>query len=221
MPADQVAQADEGLHPIFNGATFAGWKFQPEFGGHWVLRDGVLLGTGQPYEKRPADRDLWSEAEYRDFQLVVDWRLPKKPESKKLPVFTADGLYARGKDGKYLDQEILDAGDSGVFMRGDMRSQVNIWSQPMGSGDINDYHKDEKLPAELATCLPKKKADAKAGEWNRFVVTMRGECITVVLNGETVIDAAELPGVPSRGPIGLQDHNDPIEFRNLFLKPLD
>jgi hypothetical protein len=222
LPADQIAQADDKLRPIFNGATFAGWKFQPEFAGHWVIRDGVLIGTGQPYEKRPSDRDLWSEAESKDFQLVVDWRLPKKPEAKKLPVFTADGLYARGKDGKYLDQEILDAGDSGVFVRGNTKSQVNIWSQPMGSGDINDYHKDEKLSAEQRkACLPKKKADAKSGDWNRFVITMRGERITVTLNGETVIDAAELPDVPPRGPIGLQDHNDPIEFRNLFLKPLD
>jgi hypothetical protein len=50
---------------------------------------------------------------------------------------------------------------------------------------------------------------------------MRGDRVTVVLNGETVIDRAELPGVPPRGPIGLQDHNDSVEFRNLFLKPLE
>jgi hypothetical protein len=92
----------------------------------------------------------------------------------------------------------------------------------MGSGDINDYHKDESLPAAMRrACMPKKKADAKSGEWNRFAITMRGDRIAVVLNGETVIEGAELPGVPQRGPIGLQDHNDPIEFRNLFLKPLD
>lgn len=136
-------------------------------------------------------------------------------------MFTPDGLYAR-QDGKYLEQELLDAGDSGVFVRGNTRSQVNIWSQPMGSGDINDYHKDERLSAELRRALlPKKKADAKFGQWNRFVVTMRGDRITVALNGETVIDRAELPGVPPRGPIGLQDHNDPVEFRNVFLKPLE
>ena len=60
--------------------------------------------------------------------------------------------------------------------------------------------------------MPKKKADAKSGEWNRFVIAMRGDRITVVLNGETVID----PQTPRRAaawPIGLQDHNDPIEFQ--------
>ncbi|HEY7427115.1 MAG TPA: DUF1080 domain-containing protein [Gemmataceae bacterium] len=220
-PDGQVAQADEGLRPIFDGATFTGWKYRDAFAGHWVIRDGVLLGTGKPYAKRPPDRDLWTEKAYGDFRLIVDWRLPKKPEPRKLPVFTPDGLYARDNN-KFLEQEVLDAGDSGVFVRGSTRSQVNIWSQPMGSGDINDYHKDEKLPAAIRrACMPRKKADAKSGAWNRFVITMRGDVINVVLNGETVIDRARLPEVPPRGPIGLQDHNDPVEFCNLFLKPLD
>src|SRR5262249_18749204 len=116
LTVEQVARADEGMRPIFDGATFTGWKFRPEFAGHWVIHEGVLQGPGQPYEKRPADRDIWTEKEYRDFLLIVDWRLPKKPEPKKLPVFTPDGLYARGADNKYLEQEILDAGDSGVFV---------------------------------------------------------------------------------------------------------
>jgi hypothetical protein len=49
---------------------------------------------------------------------------------------------------------------------------------------------------------------------------MQGDRIHVVLNGETVIDRAQLPGVPARGPIALQDHSDPIEFRNIFIKEL-
>ena len=42
-----------------------------------------------------------------------------------------------------------------------------------------------------------------------------------MLNGELVIDRAELPKVPSRGPLGLQNHGDPVEFRNLFIKELE
>lgn len=220
-PEDQIAQADQGLRSLFDGVSFAGWKFLDEHKGHWIIQDGILSGTGKPYAKRPATRDLWTEKEYDDFILVADWRLPKKPQMQPLPVFTPDGLYARDDKGKYLSRPILDAGDSGIFVRGSDRSQVNIWCQPMGSGDINDYHKDAKLSAEIRrACMPKKKADAPLGQWNRFVITMRGDRVTVVLNGETVIERATLPGVPARGPVGLQDHNDPVEFRNLFLKTL-
>jgi hypothetical protein len=35
-----------------------------------------------------------------------------------------------------------------------------------------------------------------------------------------VTDNAELPDVAACGPIGLQDHGTPIEFRDLFIKPL-
>ena len=50
---------------------------------------------------------------------------------------------------------------------------------------------------------------------------MKGELLTVVLNGKTVIDRARLPGVPKRGPIALQHHGDPIQFANLYINPLD
>ena len=64
------------------------------------------------------------------------------------------------------------------------------------------------------------KADARAGEWNRFEITLRGDRVTVVLNGNTVVQNAELPGIRKRGPVGLGNFNDPIEFANLFIKEL-
>ena len=45
--------------------------------------------------------------------------------------------------------------------------------------------------------------------------------LTVNLNGETVIEDAQLPGIPARGPLALQHHGDPIEFANIFVKELD
>ena len=80
---------------------------------------------------------------------------------------------------------------------------------------------DRLVPVEVRrACVPSKRADAPFGQWNRFVVTLRGDRVTVVLNGERVIDQAPLPKVPARGPLGLQNHGDPIEFRNLFIKEL-
>jgi hypothetical protein len=220
--AKQVAQGDEGFRSLFDGVSFAGWQHHAENQGQWKARSGVIHCAEKVPVKRRQDRDLWTEKEYGDFVMVVDWRLPKTPEARMLPTFTSDGLFVRDGAGKVQRREILDAGDSGVFVRGNTRSQVNIWSQPMGSGDINDYHKDAKLPSAIRrACVPKKKADRPAGEWNRFLITMRGDRITVVLNGAMVIEQAELPGVPVRGRLGLQDHGDPVEFRNLFIKALD
>ena len=53
------------------------------------------------------------------------------------------------------------------------------------------------------------------------MITMKKDRVTVVLNGQTVIDDTPLPGLPARGPIGLQHHGDPVEFTNLFIKELD
>lgn len=220
--ADRVAQADEGLRSIFDGLSFDGWQFREEFRGHWVAQDGVVRCDGQIRGPRGQSRDLWSEREYGDVLLVADWRLLRKPEPTMLPTFTPDGLFVVDADGKTVRRLLDSAGDSGIYLRDSTRAQVNIWCQPMGSGDINDYHKDATLPLEIRrACVPTKKADHPPGQWNRFVITMRGERLSVVLNGEQVIDGAQLPGVPARGRIALQNHNDPVEFRNLFIKKLD
>jgi hypothetical protein len=58
------------------------------------------------------------------------------------------------------------------------------------------------------------------GEWNRYVIRMQGERLTVDLNGVRVIDGARLPGVPERGPIAFQSHGSPIEFQNVFVRSL-
>ena len=221
-PADKVAQADEGLRSLFDGVSFQGWRHPEEFSGHWVAKDGVIACDGRVKVPKGQSKDLWTEKDYTDFVLAADWRLPSKPEPRARPTFTPDGLFVRDDKGQVVRKEIPDAGDSGIHLRGNDRYQVNIWSQPMGSGDINALHKDASLPEEVRrACLPKKRADAPFGQWNRFVITLRGERVSVVLNGELVIDRAELPQVPPRGPLGLQNHGDPVEFRNLFLKELE
>jgi hypothetical protein len=78
------------------------------------------------------------------------------------------------------------------------------------------------MPAEVrAAATPKVKADERVGRWNRFLITMRGDRLTVELNGQTVIDNCQLLGVPAEGPIALQHHGDRIEFANVFVRRLD
>ena len=72
-----------------------------------------------------------------------------------------------------------------------------------------------------AGVTPKMKADKPLGQWNRFLITMKGDRLTVDLNGKRVIDNAQLPGVAPRGPIALQHHGDAVQFANLFVKELE
>ncbi|MGH9338032.1 MAG: 3-keto-disaccharide hydrolase [Acidobacteriota bacterium] len=211
----------EGFTSISAGASFQGWKWHKDLEDRWEITDSgvVRLREDQPPRERGADYNLWSEKSYRDFTLMVDWRLTGKPVRMPMNAFTTDGLIKRDQNGEVVKHEIEHAGDSGIYLRGDPRFQVNIWSQPMGSGDINSLHKDASLPVEVRRSLmPSLRADHPAGEWNRFVITMRGDRVTVVLNGETVLDQAQLPGVPEAGPIALQNHGDPIDFRNLWIR---
>ncbi len=220
-PADTVAQADAGFVSLLDGVSFQGWKYLAGHRDHWTIHDGVIHYDGQAEGPR-RERDLWSEAEFGDFELIVDWRLTAKPTIKPHPIVLPNGDFDRDAQGKRKTYPHLDAGDSGLYLRGSSKCQINIWSQELGSGEINGYRTDRQLPEEVRkACLPRKKADKPFGQWNRFAITMRGDRLTVALNGETVICGARLPGVAPTGPIALQHHGDPIEFRNLFIRKLE
>ena len=100
------------------------------------------------------------------------------------------------------------------------------------SGEVYGYRTDPKQPPEVrAGVTPRTQADKPVGEWNRFEITMRGERLTVVLNGKKVIENAQLPGIPPRGRIALQHHggfrdgkyrpsSSLVQFKNVFIKEL-
>jgi hypothetical protein len=53
-----------------------------------------------------------------------------------------------------------------------------------------------------------------------MVITIKGDRLTVALNGEEVITSAQLPGIPAKGPIALQNHGQAIQFKNIYVKEL-
>jgi hypothetical protein len=122
--------------------------------------------------------------------------------------------------------------DSGIFLRGSSKAQVNIWCWPIGSGEVYGYRTDVSMPAAVrAGATPRLNADHDIGAWNTFEITLRGNRLTVVLNGEEVIGSVELPGVPQEGPIALQHHGQKkdgmwvappslVQFRSISVKEL-
>jgi hypothetical protein len=219
--AEETAAEALGFLPLYTGLDLNGWKQTEGHAGHWQPQNWILKYDGKSEAKEVKDKHLWTEKEYGDFQMVVDWRLPNKPVKKTYPVVLPNGDDKLGDDGKPVMAEVDDAGNTGILLRGSEEAQLNICCYPVGSGEITAFRTNKQLPAEVrAACTPKVRADAPLGQWNRFLITVKGDRVTAQLNGKTIIENAQLPGLASRGPIGLQHHNEPIEFANLFVREL-
>jgi len=194
----------KGFTPLFNGKDLAGWKVPAGDNGHWKVLDGVIDYDAKTEAKK--EQSLWTEKSFKNFVLLVDWRFKtgfKGYMNKNVYFILPDGTHKKDANGKDIKLEIEDL-DSGIFVRGQESAQVNIWMWPIGSGEVYGYRMNKKLPPEVwAGVTPKKKMDRPRGEWNTFEITMKSDRLTVKLNGETVIENAQLPGVAKEGPIGL------------------
>lgn len=128
----------------------------------------------------------------------------------------------------YIDWKIEEKGDSGIYLRGN--PQVQIWDSERtpgaqgedknsGSGGLWNNQKNPKRPL--------KKADKTVGEWNTFHIVMKGDKVTIHLNGVLVVDQVTLENfwergkpLPARGPIELQHHGDRLWFKNIYIREL-
>lgn len=128
---------------------------------------------------------------------------------------------AKFKDFKlHLEFKIPPESNSGVYLRGRYEIQIND-----DYGKEPDSHHCGGLYGFIA---PTKMAVKPVGQWNTFDITLIGRWVTLIFNGEKVIDNTEIPGITGSainsredepGPIMLQCHNDPIHFRNIIITP--
>lgn len=137
-----------------------------------------------------------------------------------------------------LEFRTQEKSNSGVFLRA---SDIVNWLQ--NSIEVQILQGDEDAPVHLVGAIfdvaaPARAVPIKPGEWYRYVITAKGNTITVMLNGEEVnkvnldqwtVAGANPDGTKNKfakaykdmarsGRIGLQDHGAPIEFRNLFIE---
>ncbi len=144
---------------------------------------------------------LTTDKFYRDFELSLEY--------KTVP--TADsGIYLRG----IPQVQIWDSTEEKKFKHGADKGSGGLWNNSKGAPG-----KD-----------PSKRMDKPFGEWNKFDITMLGERVTVVMNDETVVDAAVMENffdknrvlpVPATGPIQLQTHGGEISWRKVTIRELD
>lgn len=212
-----------GFVPLFDGRTWANWLHEPHLDGVWEIAEGTIrLRTDEPPRQRGKDYNLSTAKQYKDFVLIIDWRLTGKPVVKPNQWLMDDGQFHTDAAGKLIMKDNLTWGDSGIYLRGARAAQVNIWCQPCGSGEVGTKFKDtEATKEERMKSMPSVRADKGPGEWNRFIITLRGDRVDVTLNGVDIIQGARLKQIPAEGPITLQNHKDGVEFRRIFIKELE
>lgn len=226
----QSGTPPKGFMSLFNGKDFTNWKVPVGDNGHWKIINNVIDYDAESEAKE--DKNLWSQKSYKDFVLYVDWRIKETPwQNPRVPIILPSGLHKRNEKGEEITTTVPDS-DSGILLRGVGKCQANIWGWPIGSGEVYGYRMDEKMPPEVRRGVtPKVNADKNIGEWNTFKITMKGNRLTVELNGIVVIENALLPEIPESGPIGLQHHGSKkdgqwvsppslVQFRNIYIKEL-
>jgi hypothetical protein len=209
----------EGFQLLFNGKDLTGWQGEVQIDKRSKMTPDELAAAQKEANEKTLPHwkveegvlvcdgmtflNLATVKDYRDIELYVDWKIEPK-------------------------------GDSGIYLRGE--PQVQIWDSDSmnpkrreagkGSGALwNNSNPKDKVPL--------KKADHPPGEWNTFHIVMKGDKVTVHLNGELVVDNVALENIwekgkplPEAGPILLQSHvkqdrtHGKICFKNIYIKEL-
>jgi hypothetical protein len=188
----------EGFTALFNGKDLAGWKATGDM-AVWTAEKGVIHCKG--------GKGGWllTEKDYGDFELRVEYRWLKKATNSGIALRTP----AKG-DPAYAGMEIQLIDDEG-------------WS-----GKLADYQHTGSIydvqPAKPAANKP-------IGEWNAIRIVCQGRTVTIEQNGKGLVKAnlddykerpkKNHPGLErSSGKVGFQSYNQPVEFRNVYIKEL-
>ena len=205
-PAPPVVTPGEGTAPpsdavvLFDGESVGAWT-----GGPWTLENGALVVNGKG--------ELSTKESFGDCQLHLEWAAPST---------------VRGSS--------QERGNSGVFLMGRYEVQV------LDSFDNRTYA-DGQAAALYGQFPPDANACRPPGAWQTYDIFFRAPrfkgdalespaVVTVVHNGVLVHHARELLGATrhkevaayaphaAEEPLMLQDHGNPVRFRNIWIRRL-
>lgn len=207
------APADaDGFIQLFNGRDLAGWITGPD--NAWVVENGFITLKREMDGKEHNADYLWTKDTYSDFILDLEFKVPDG--------YANSGVFLRTSD-------LKDPVYTGIEVQVCNSYGRKTWSRGSCAGAIYD-------------CLaPTKNTVKKPGEWNRYIITCKDNRISIVLNGEHIIDMdlnkwdepyknpdstknkfhTALKDFARTGYIGLQDHGRPVWYRNIKIKPLN
>jgi hypothetical protein len=214
MNALSKQEKKEGFKLLFDGKTFAGWHTygKPgQVGASWTIEDGII---GFDLAKKDGG-DLITDAAYVNYDFSVDWKISPNGNSGIIFNVTEDPVkyhstYNTGPEMQVLD----DAGhpDGKIIKH--------------NSGDLYDL-----IKSSVNVTKP-------VGEWNTARIVNNRGLLQLYLNGSKVVETRTddaiwkamvagskfktMPGfgVNMQGRIALQDHGNPVWYRNIKIKEL-
>lgn len=202
-----------GYVSIFNGRDLSGWKGLVEN----PIKRAKMTPAELAQKQVTADEAMRRDWVVEDGMLVFIGKgydnICTEKQYGDFEMYLDWKLYAEGKDA-----------DAGVYLRG--TPQVQMWDTArrnvgaeVGSGGL---YNNKVHPSK-----PSKVADNRLGEWNTFYIRMVGDRVTVVLNGEKVVDNVILENYWDRNlpifpmeQIELQAHGTRVAYRNLYINEL-
>jgi Domain of Unknown Function (DUF1080) len=220
--------APDGFTRLFNGKDLSGWQ------GHIDMNERAKV-TGDALAKLKASRDALMAETWKVVDGVIE-HTPKVNEKGNKTGCSLQTVKDYGDFQWHVEWKIEKGGDSGLYLRGN--PQVQIWDSDnlaaslkadwgTGSGGLWNNPLPKGADPKSVGKVPLKKADKPVGEWNKFIITMKGNKVTILLNGELVVDDAPLANywqkgepLPATGPLELQYHGDRLWFKNIYIKEL-
>jgi hypothetical protein len=188
---------------LWNGKDFSGWKrvvSDPavDVNDIWQVRDKVIYCSGK------VNGYLRTVESYRDYQLHVEWRWPDTP--------TNSGVLLHASEPDQVWPPCIEcqlkASNAGDFVL------MN------GTGLTVDGVDRQNSNRQFVVIVKKGPTSEKpAGQWNSYDIHCAGDTVRCYVNG--VLQNEGIGAMPSFGYIGLQSEGGPIEFRNIYLLPLE
>ena len=122
----------------------------------------------------------------------------------------------------HVELNIVPKSNSGIYLRG--RYEVQIQDD---AGRATD---SLRMGGVYGFLRPAVNASGRPGEWQTYDITLLGRRVTVALNGQMIIDDAEIPGITggaldssegAAGPVMLQGDHGKVSFRKVVITPAE
>lgn len=191
---------------LFDGSGLDEWNGPKDAAPGWKIENGVLTivpGAGEIITKR----------QFTDFQLHIEWMEPVGIEGQS---------QQRGNSGVYLqgryEIQILDSYNNETYVSGSAGSvykqHAPLVNATLPPGQWNVY--------DIIYEAPTFKKDGTFRTYPHVTVIHNG---VVIQNHTEILGTTEYVGFPKQkahgpGPIMLQDHGNPVSFRNIWIREL-